>query len=148
MKIFLLGAGVGAIAGMLIAPEKGRTRRAKIAENIRDWSGRTQRPQGESQARSDGQDVWEKVRQQQAGPERRVTEEAEKESEAVAEVLNTAKRDELLSVPGIGRGTAKRIIKNRPYESQEEVLEEGVMPEETLERVKEELVEKKRDIAS
>ena len=51
-----------------------------------------------------------------------------------------------MSVQGIGKATAKRIIKNRPYESAEEVLEEGVLPEKTLEKVKEELVEKK-DVA-
>jgi DNA uptake protein ComE-like DNA-binding protein len=69
------------------------------------------------------------------------------ENEAVADVLNTAKRDELMEVPGIGRGTAKRIIKNRPYEMEEEVLEKGVLPEETLERVKEQLVDKDQDAA-
>jgi DNA uptake protein ComE-like DNA-binding protein len=67
------------------------------------------------------------------------------ESEAVAEVLNTAKRDELMEVPGIGKATAKRVIKNRPYESAEEAVEEGVLPESTLERVKDQLVDKGKD---
>jgi DNA uptake protein ComE-like DNA-binding protein len=47
-----------------------------------------------------------------------------------------------MSVPGIGPATAKRIIWHRPYESEEEALQEGVIPETTLERVKEELVER------
>ena len=74
--------------------------------------------------------------------------EVDEEAEEVTDVLNTAKRDELLSVPGIGKATAKRIIKHRPYQSEEEVLEEGVLPEKTLERVKEELVEHKDEKAS
>ena len=48
--------------------------------------------------------------------------EVDEEAEEVTDVLNTAKRDELLSVPGIGKATAKRIIKHRPYQSEEEVL--------------------------
>lgn len=53
-----------------------------------------------------------------------------------------------MSVPGIGKATAKRIIRNRPYQDDEEVLEEGVLPEKTLERVKEVLVEKPDEKAS
>jgi DNA uptake protein ComE-like DNA-binding protein len=62
--------------------------------------------------------------------------------EAVADILNTANRSELMSVNGIGKGTATRIMKHRPYESAEQVLQEGVLPEETLERVKEQLIDK------
>lgn len=164
MRNFFMGLGVGAVVGLLIAPENGRKNRAKIAEKARWWFGQGSAPaspppmwerQRVQAQRQDGrkdndsrEDVWEQVRRQQAGPEREVAEEAEQASIAVAEVLNTANRDELLSVPGIGKGTAKRIIRNRPYEREEEVLEEGILPPETLERVKEELVEKKEGIAS
>ena len=42
----------------------------------------------------------------------------------------------------------KRIIKNRPYGMEEEVLEEGVLPDAILGRVKEQLndVDKDRDV--
>ena len=61
---------------------------------------------------------------------------------AVTNVLNTAKKDELMEVNGIGNATAKRIIKHRPYDNAEKVVEERVLPEETFEKLKEQLVQK------
>jgi DNA uptake protein ComE-like DNA-binding protein len=69
------------------------------------------------------------------------------QSRAIADVLNSADRSELMSVNGIGKTTATRIMKHRPYSSAEEVVEEGVLPEKTLEHVKDELLHKRRDIA-
>jgi len=151
MRSFLFGLGIGAAMGLLVAPREGSESQATVADSIRNWwrtlQGDGRQPQGGREP-SATVDVWEEVRKQQTGPEHQVAEEAERESEAVAEVLNTAKKDELMSVPGIGPATAKRIMRHRPYESEEEALQEGVLPETTLERVKEELVEKKRDKAS
>jgi DNA uptake protein ComE-like DNA-binding protein len=65
-----------------------------------------------------------------------------KTDQSVTEVLNHARKDELMSVEGIGDVTAKRIIRNRPYESAEEAVQEEVVPEATLEKVKEQLVER------
>jgi hypothetical protein len=64
------------------------------------------------------------------------------DDEAVADVLNTASKHELMSVDGIGKGTANRIINNRPYETSTEVVQVGVLPEEMLDRVKEQLLDK------
>jgi DNA uptake protein ComE-like DNA-binding protein len=47
-----------------------------------------------------------------------------------------------MSVDGIGKGTAKKIISNRPYETVEEVIQEGVLPEVLVDRIKEQLVDK------
>ena len=112
MKAFLAGLGLGAAVGVLFAPQEGRKTRSMLAERAVDWFERLQ---------SGNQD-------------RSKPTEKDPESEAVAEVLNTANRSELMSVNGIGKGTATRIMKHRPYESAEQVLQEGVLPEETLEK--------------
>jgi len=132
MKFFLFGIGVGAAVGLIVAPRAGQQTRADLARRM--WGSREN-----SQTRQTGPDLSDENR------ERNIVAEALPDSDAVAELMNTAKRDELMEVPGIGRATAKRIIKNRPYQAEEEILEKGVMPEKTLERAKEQLLNGDQD---
>src|SRR6478609_2264197 len=85
MKSFLFGFGVGTAVGLLLAPQEGSKTRLEWGQKLRDYF----------------QDPNQRNLEQTRA-------EVEMESEEVAEVLNTAKRDELMSVPGIGKATAKR----------------------------------------
>lgn len=137
-KEFLIGFTVGAGLGVLIAPRSGQDTRSKLkarAEQLFGQSG-AQPPSAESLGATEAS---------KAAPGSGRVSAERGEDQSVAEVLNHARKAELTSVKGIGDVTAKRIIKNRPYTSPEEAVREEVIPEETLEKVKEQLVERKAD---
>ena len=64
------------------------------------------------------------------------------ETDSAAEALNTATRDQLMAVHGIGEVLADRIIQNRPYESASQVVEIGILPESTFVQLRRELLDK------
>ena len=147
-KEFLMGVAVGAGFGMILAPDSGentrrklRQRRERLFRRLNDPvqpDGRASEPEASPDAGSSGS---EPQRGGAATATRSGLEQGADQS--VAEVLNHARKDELMSVDGIGDVTAKRIIRNRPYETAEEAVQEEVIPDATLEKVKEQLVKEK-----
>ena len=134
-KEFLMGVVVGASFGIFLAPDSGENTRRKV----RQRGERLFRSGSEAglQSNQSGSDS-----ESQSGNAASGTTGLElKTDQSVTEVLNHARKDELMSVDGIGDVTAKRIIRNRPYESAEEAVQEEVVPETTLEKVKEQLVQ-------
>lgn len=73
--------------------------------------------------------------------------EIQSAQDPVAEVLNSASKTKLRSVPGIGGATARRIIESRPFESEAEVVESKVMPEKVLKTLKDKLVDPDEEVA-
>lgn len=58
-----------------------------------------------------------------------------------ADLLNSATRQQLLSVYGIGPVLADRIIQNRPYKSAYEVVEKGIIPESIFAQLRKQLLQ-------
>ena len=48
--------------------------------------------------------------------------------------LNTATREEIADLPGVTDADAERIVRNRPYDHKEEVLQRGAVSQETFEK--------------
>jgi gas vesicle protein len=152
MRNFLIGLGMGVVAGSMIAPASGDETRARIrgkAEEILDGArGRAnwirqnvgmlgdavqnlRKPsrRAQSETGSSTEERGSRARESSAG---------EPES-GWATRLNTISREELLQVYGIGPVLADKILQNRPYKRPEEVVERGILPQSTFENLRETL---------
>ena len=147
MKAFLAGLGVGSAIGLWLAPRSGHETRSKlmefgasVAERLGNFSG-MRHGQGINSTQEESSERMPQTQNASQEAELRDAEGQAGSKDEVAEVLNTASKTKLRSVKGIGDATAKRIIENRPFESEKEVLESKVMPETVLKKLKDTLVD-------
>jgi DNA uptake protein ComE-like DNA-binding protein len=136
MKSFLVGIGFGVIAGLLFAPKRGDLTRAELRQRAEKWAGDLSISLAE----------WTKPRKARTGT-RKPQASADptgihEDVESAAHALNTATREALIAVHGIGQVLADRIIQNRPYRKAYEVVEKGILPQGTFVELRRELLEK------
>ena len=62
-------------------------------------------------------------------------------SRSAEDVLNSATRQQLLSVYGIGPVLADRIIQHRPYAAAYDVVEQGIIPESLFVQLRKQLLD-------
>ena len=56
--------------------------------------------------------------------------------------INTASGDELKALPGIGDAYSKKIIDNRPYQRKDQLVSKKVIPEQTYQGIKDQIIAK------
>lgn len=57
--------------------------------------------------------------------------------------LNTATPDQLKTLPGIGDAYAKRIVDARPYTMKNQLVQRGVLPQATYDKIKDNVIAKR-----
>ena len=56
--------------------------------------------------------------------------------------INSAKKDELMTLKGIGDAYSDAIIKNRPYKRKDELVQKKIIPQATYDGIKDQIIAK------
>jgi competence protein ComEA len=56
--------------------------------------------------------------------------------------INTASTDDLKALPGIGEAYSKKIIDNRPYQRKDQLVSRKIIPEQTYQGIKDQIIAK------
>ena len=149
MKGFLTGIGLGAAIGLWLAPEAGSETRKKLMARGADLAQRLEK-KFETRTAEDREAPQKEAENTEISTQAQASDnnqETQSTQDPVAEVLNSASKTKLRSVPGIGDASSRRIIESRPFESEAEVVESKVMPEKVLKTLKDKLVETDEEVA-
>jgi DNA uptake protein ComE-like DNA-binding protein len=134
MKAFVVGFGLGAVGGLLFAPKRGGLTRADLRARIHEFiSTASER----IEERTSSQESFEFTKKSSQS-----TSETEDRKASAVEILNSATREALIAVHGIGEVLADRIIENRPYQQAYEVVEKGILSESTFVQLRRQLLDK------
>jgi DNA uptake protein ComE-like DNA-binding protein len=82
----------------------------------------------------------EEAKKPAAAAEKKAPAAAEKKAEPLD--INTASRDDLIKLKGIGDARADAIIKGRPYKAKNELVDKKIVPENVYNDIKEQIIAK------
>lgn len=153
MKPFLTGLGLGAAVGLLMAPKSGRETRTDIQELARNsYEGGRDRLQellerasrqlqpsldkareGMDTARDRVESVADRLRDETSGIRQMMDKVGGRD---LMSILNDWPHERLIEIDGIGPVLATKIIQNRPYKSEQQLVESKQLPPSAIESLR------------
>ncbi|MCX5826595.1 MAG: helix-hairpin-helix domain-containing protein [Deltaproteobacteria bacterium] len=73
-------------------------------------------------------------------PDKKVEKKAEKVAEPID--LNTATKEQLMTLTGVGEVTAQQIIKNRPYAKKDQLKSKKILTDQGYDKIKDKIIAK------
>lgn len=143
MKRFFFGLGAGLGLGVLLAPRRGSETRQQLrraGERLVDAARRQAGDLGnvgrnlQGQIQRAGQQAAEFARNA-ASQVRDAAGQVRGDGGGILGLLNAGSREELMNVRGIGPVLADRIIASRPFTSPRQLVDRGILSENTLEEL-------------
>jgi DNA uptake protein ComE-like DNA-binding protein len=144
MKKLLAGLALAAAAAVVLQKSWTAAPRKASRRGGRRESGRLAEPRAQAQESPEAERRVEPSAPRVVSRDRAAGQQPTPKPNAApsaAETLNTATRQQLLSVYGIGPVLADRIIQNRPYSAAYDVVEKGIIPESIFVQLKKHLLD-------
>jgi competence protein ComEA len=77
-----------------------------------------------------------------ATPPAASSQKAEKKSQSELIDINSASKQELMSLPGIGDAYSQKIIDNRPYRGKNDLVRKNIVPQATYDKISGQIIAK------
>jgi DNA uptake protein ComE-like DNA-binding protein len=156
MGTFMIGLGLGVAVGVLVAPERGERIRERLATTLRNLlpanhNGTNHRPatspavvpdedfgaaegapeaaEGPPEEDSANAPKTEDIPVKASRDRNRVTQSTESAEGRVFDLVNHARKSDLMNIRGIGPALAERIIRHRPYETLDDFRNRRLLPQ-------------------